>query len=80
MPYKEALEKLHLTSLEDRRELLTSNFALQIMKNERHQEIFQEKEQSINLRNKPKIKEVHCNTERYKNSAVPYMARILNRK
>ena len=48
------------------------------MKNERHRELFQEKEQTINLRNKPKFKEVHCNTERYKNSAVPYMTRILN--
>ena len=78
-PYTEALQKLQLPSLQERREILTGKFALQTMKNEKHSDIFQEKqEQEINLRNKLKVKEMHCNTSRYYNSAVPYMSRILN--
>ena len=71
LPYNEALEKLKLTSLEERREILTSNFALQIINNENHRDIFQERKQSINLRNKPRIKEVHCNTEHYNKKLYP---------
>ncbi|CAL4155241.1 unnamed protein product, partial [Meganyctiphanes norvegica] len=52
-PYNEALHKLQLPSLQERREILTGKFALQTMKNEKHSDIFQEKqEQEINLRNK----------------------------
>ena len=79
LSYEKTLKKLDLISLEERRERLTCNFALQTMKNEKHKNIFQEKENhGRNLRNKPRVKELNCNTQRYFNSAVPYMSRILN--
>ena len=77
--YEQALKVLGLTSLEERREILTSKFALQTMKNERHKNMFQMKEDhGVNLRNKPKVKQLDWNTKRYFNSAVHYMSRILN--
>ena len=79
LSYENALNELGLNSLEQRREILTSKFALQTMKNEKHKDIFQEKENhEINLRNKQRIKELNCNTKRYYNSTVPYMSRMLN--
>ena len=44
LSYDNALNEFGLNSLEHRREILTSKFALQAMKNEKHQNIFQEKE------------------------------------
>ena len=77
--YENALNELGLNSLEQRREILTNKFALQTIKNEKHRNIFQEKENhERNLRYKPKVKELNCNTKRYYNSTVPYMSRILN--
>ena len=79
LSYENALNELGLNSLEYRREILTSKFALQTMKNEKHQNIFQEKENhERNLRNKPRVKELNCNTKHHYNSTVPYMSRILN--
>ena len=77
--YEQALKVLGLTSLEERREILTSKFALQTMNNERHRNIFQMKEDhGLNLRKKQKVKQLDWNTKRYFNSAVHYMSRILN--
>ena len=57
--YDENLKVLGLTSLENNREILTSKFALQAMKNERHNNILQMKEDHVvNLGNKPKVKKV----------------------
>ena len=79
LSYENALNELGLNSLEQRREILTSKFALQTMKNEKHKNLFQEKEyHARNMRNKPRVKELNCNTKRYYNSTVPYMSRILN--
>lgn len=79
LSYEDTLEVLGQYTLKKRREILTSNFALQIMKNEKHKNIFQMKEDNgVNLRCKPKVKQLEWNTRRYFNSAVPYMSRILN--
>ena len=77
--YENALNELGLNSLEQRREILTNKFALQTMKNEKHKNIFQEKEKhERNLRYTQRIKELNCNTKCYYNSSLPYMSRILN--
>ena len=79
LSYENALNELGLNSLEQRREILTSKFALQTMKNEKHKNLFQEKEyHARNLRNKPRVKELNCNTKHHYNRTVPYMSRILN--
>ena len=78
MKYEEILEKLDLVYLSVRREILTSKFALQVVKSEKHKELFEPKQQNIITRLNPKFKENHCNGNRLYMSAVPYMARILN--
>ena len=66
--------------LAERRESLTTKFAIQTFKNERHKDFFEIKS---NIRHcsrlKPIIQEHTCNTERLKNSAIPFMTRILNK-
>merc|ERR1712055_883548 len=78
--YKSALTHLNLLTLTERREALTTKFAIQNFKNERHKDFFEIKS---NIRHcsrlKPIIKEHTCNTERLKNSAIPFMTRILNK-
>ena len=79
VPYEEALSKLGLTPLHKRREILTSKFALQSLNNKLHKNMFQEKEEiSIALRKQDKVAGITCKTDRHKNSAIPYMAKIVN--
>ena len=78
--YESALIHLDIISLAERREVLTSKFALQTFRNERHKDYF---EINSNIRCcsklKPSIQEYTCNTERLKNSAIPVMSEILNK-
>ena len=78
--YESALIHLDLISLAEWREVLTSKFALQTFRNERHKDFF---EINSNIRHcsrlKPTIQEYTCNTERLKNSAIPVMSAILNK-
>ena len=77
--YEQALQKLSLTPLNDRREVLTSKFAIDTARNEKHNGFFIEKQvQSINTRNMFVLEEPFCRTDRYFKSAIPYMSRILN--
>ena len=79
LKYEEALKEIGLTSLHDRREVLTRNFALQSLGNEMHKDMFIEKNtDSKDLRNNDKVIEYQCRTKRYYNSAIPSMARIIN--
>ena len=78
--YKSALTHLNLLTLTEQREALTTKFAIQTFKNERYKDFFEIKS---NIRHcsrlKPIIQEHTCNTERLKNSAIPFMTRILNK-
>ena len=79
LSYENALNESGLNSLEQRREILTNKFALQTIRNEKHKNIFQEKENhERNLRNKPRVKELNCNIKYYYNSSLSYISRILN--
>ena len=79
VPYNLALQKYGLTTLQQRREVLTQKFALETVKNKIHKEMFEFiQEKNITTRNYNVIKEQTCKTERYYKSAVPYMSRILN--
>ena len=79
MNYLDALQKIGLTTLRNRREVLTNKFALDTLRNNRHSDMFQKKEyQYITTRNRLVIDEPHCNTDRYYNSAIPYMSRLIN--
>ena len=77
--YDEVLQKYELTTLKQRREVLTQNFALETIKNESHKNMFTfTQEKTIMTRSKRIVHEEKYNTDRYKYSAVPYMARVLN--
>ena len=77
--YDEALQKLSLTTLNQRREVLTTKFAIDTARNEKHNGFFIKKQiHNIATRNMFVIEEPFCKNERYYKSAVPYMARTLN--
>ena len=78
--YESALTYLKLPSLAERREILTTKFAIQTFKNERHNDFFERKSNyRPGSRHKPSIQEHTCTTERYRNAPIPAMSRILNR-
>ena len=77
--YEEALQKLSLTTLNERREVLTAKFAIDTARNEKHNDFFIKKQTpQITTRNMFVLEEPFCKTERYYNSAIPYMSRMLN--
>ena len=79
VPYEEALILLKLPTLSARRETLTRKFAEDTFNNERHKGFFEEMNTTrYNTRNKQPIKVPICKTNRYMNSAIPYMSRLLN--
>ena len=80
VPYKEALALLKLPTLSARRETLTRKFAEDTFNNERHKGFFEESNDTgHDTRIKQPIKVPFCKTDRYRNSAIPYMSRLLNK-
>ena len=77
--YENALIHCNLTSLNDRRRKLTDKFAIDTAINRRHKNFFEDKiNTGPQTRSKPVVKEKYCETNRYFNSAIPYMSRTLN--
>ena len=77
--YKHALQILSLTTLNERREVLTAKFAIDTARNEKHNDFFiKKKARNIATRNMFTIEEPFCYTDRYFNSAIPSMSRTLN--
>ena len=76
--YENALNKTNLSTLDDRRLRLTLKFAQKCIKNEKTQHMFPLNETKT-TRLKEKYKVIHAYTERLKNSAIPQMARQLNK-
>ena len=78
--YEEALKVLRMDSLERRRERLCLKFAKQCLRHEKLRELFPKNERIHNMEKR------HCEkyvvkkamTERYRNSAVVSMQRLLN--
>ena len=80
VPYDNAQILYELPTMADRREDLTYKFGLDTYKNERHKDFFEEKTNiRPNSRYKPIIQEHTCNIDRYKNSSIPNMSRLLNK-
>ena len=79
VPYDEALALLKLPTLSTQREALTRKFAEDTFNNERHKSFFEESNDTgHDTRIKHTIKVPFCKTDRYRNSAIPYMSRLLN--
>ena len=77
--YETALTKLSLERLDLRRTNLCYSFALKCSKSVRHSAMFPLNNMSIhNTRHPKRYLEPSCNTSRYFNSSIPYMARLLN--
>ena len=79
--YELALKACNLPSLAERRENLTTKFALDMYKNPMHKDFFHSLPDSRpNTRTKPKVYVPSGSTERYNKSAIPAFTRIINPK
>ena len=78
--YQRSLNILKMESLHDRREGLCLKFAKKCLKQERMSAMFPKnlKKSTVKMRNKEIFFVNRANTERYKNSAIPYLQRKLN--
>ena len=79
--YEKALDILNLDSLEERRTSLCLRFAIKCKNNPIISNLFKhkEKEHEMELRKTEMFNVNIANTERYKNSAIPFMQRLLNK-
>ena len=77
--YEEALEKLNMKTLKDRRKELALKFAKKASIHPIHQTWFvQNPEESSTRLKKPKYKPVCYRTSRFLNSAIPFLTNLLN--
>ena len=69
-----------MEELKDRRRTLCENFARKCIKNGNFDELFQKsnKLHTMNTRKSEKFKITFARTNRLKDSAIPYMQRLLN--
>ena len=80
--YSDALEKLNLQTLDERRQSLCLKFAKKCLKTEKLKKMFplSRKKHHMEKRGKEKYFVAKSFTERHKRSAIPYMQRMLNDK
>ena len=79
--YRNACSRLGLPTLSSRREDLTRAFASSLQRSELFRSWLPPERGQISQRSTRSSKDLdpaHCNTERYKKSAIPYMTRLLN--
>ena len=76
--YESALKKCGLVSLKVRRTQLYLNFARKCLKHEHMQNMFPVNTSDNATRSRDKFKVTFAYTDRLKNSAIPYMQRLLN--
>ena len=77
--YTQACKYLKVETLESRRLSLSLNFALKLLDSKHGKEFFQFTEnKDIFLRTKPILVQPFAHTERYRNSPLPYLTRLLN--
>ena len=77
--YEEALSQLNLEKLHKRRTDLCKKFTEKCANSPRHASMFPKNNQPrANMRRPKTYQEFYCNTSRYHNSSVLYMARLLN--
>ena len=81
LSYSDALLTLKIKSLKDRREDLCFRFAKNCLRIEKFKKFFPltQKEHCMSMRKSEKFLVEKCGSDRYKNSALPYMKRLLNK-
>ena len=79
--YSDALSALRLKSLKDRREELCLRFAKNCLRIEKFKKFFplNKKDHCMSMRNSEKFLLEKCGSVRYRDSALPYMKRLLNK-
>ena len=75
--YENALEKLNLQSLNERRLMLASRFANKCTVNARFENLFPKNENILNLRRIEKYKVKNASTQKLYKSSIPAMQRML---
>ena len=80
LSYEDALKLTNLQSLDERRDAIGMKFAKNCLKNANFSKLFSLNNQrhAMQVRNPLKYQVNKANTERYKNSSIPYMQRLLN--
>ena len=78
--YENARNILKIETLTERRENLIKAYAKKCLQLEQTRDLFplNDKEHEMRTRNTEKYKVLHANTERLRNSTVPYIQRVLN--
>ena len=78
--YSEALETLKIPSMSQRRQQLCLKFGKSLLKSPKFKHLLPLRDSVRNLRNNSgdQVQEFLCNNDRYFNSAIPYLARLLN--
>ena len=76
--YENNLSLLDLHTLKERRQILCKNFAEKVWKHPEHKQMFQLSNDRVNTRSGRRVIVPKSSTQRYENSAVPSLARILN--
>ena len=76
--YEDSLNYLQLDKLSLRREKLSLKFALNGAENSKTRKLFKVRKKIQKLRKQTKFKTIKANTERMRNSAVPYLRNLLN--
>ena len=79
--YSDALSALRLKSLKDRREELCLRFAKNCLRIEKFKKFFplNKKDHCMSMRSSEKFLLEKCGSVRYRDSALPYMKRLLNK-
>ena len=79
--YSDALESLNIPSMHQRREKLCLKFANSVLRSPKFSYLLPLRDSDRNLRNNPRnlVKEIKCDTVRYFNSTIPYLAREVNK-
>ena len=80
--YTEALKKLELETLKERREFLSNRFSEKCVDNDRTKHMFEiiRKKHNMKLRNSNKYQSTNARTARMERSAIPRMIKHLNLK
>ena len=82
--YKDALKLLEIDSLQNRRSKICEKFAKNCLKSQRYSTWFQSNQFTQPTHNtrskKSQLKSVSTRTQRYKNSSIPYLTELLNKR
>ena len=78
--YNQALKTLNLQNLSEKRQMLAERFATKCAASDRFTELFPLNSNLNNIRNSEKYAVKFAHTDRLKDSSIPAMQRILNRK